>query len=526
MGAAALAAAVRGAPLAAQTIDTIVVVNRNIFEPLGGAPTIVARLADALHVRTRPWVIRRALFLDQGDPYDSAKVVESARALRGLGVFRDVALDTVRVDGRFGVRVTTADGWSTRPQVGFSTAGGSTSWQAGVVEKNLLGTANQVFALYDQSPDRSEWELLLVSPGLLWRRATLNAGWLDLSDGRAGFWAYGVPFYETSARASLVTSGEAGTTRVLTFVDGALADSTRRRALRFALSGGVALHATDESYVRLRLFAQLRQEAFSSYAGPTAPDSTSFAAGAGLELGRSRFRVARSLDQYDRPEDVDVSSRLWLGLWVAPRAFGYGGGRAGVGPELQAQWGTGWSDGFAWLRLSADGVVGARGGPAAGTPAQTAIGLDSGRVEAAMTVATQRLPRQTLVLHAEGGAARGIAPGTEFDLWLYQNGPRGFGAHAFTGDRRWWVVAEDRFLIANDVLGLVGVGLAPFAEWGGAWWSYERPRAGGDVGLALRLGSTRSTRGEVTEIAVANRFGAGFTGGRWALVIRQAVDLR
>ena len=510
---AALLAAGRAAPLAAQTVDTIVVVNHNIFEPLGDAPPFLARLADALHVRTRAWVIRRTLLFDQGDRYDSARVLESGRALRALGVFRDVALDTTRVDGRFGVRVTTADGWSTRPQVGFSTAAGSVSWTAGLVEKNLLGTANSVMALYDRTPDRSEWELLLHAPALLARRAILDAGYLDLSDGRAGFWAYGIPFYETSAPASLVTNGEAGTTRVLTFRDGALADSAVRHALRFVVAGGVALHATDRAYARVSAFAQLRREDFVAFGVPPARDSVTATGGVALEVGRSRFRVAESLDQYDRPEDVDISSRLWVGLWVAPRAFGYAAGRAGVGPAVDAQWGAGWRDGFAWLRMNADGVL------AAG-------GLDSGRVEGAMTLASQALRRQTIVLHAEGGAARRVAPGTEFDLWLYQNGPRGFGAHAFTGTRRYWVVGEDRFLVADDFLGLVGVGLAPFAEWGGAWYADERPRAGGDVGLALRLGATRSTRGEVTEIAITNRFGGGFTAGRWALVVRQAVDLR
>jgi len=499
--------------LPAQTIDTIVVVNRNIFEPLGDAPGLLARVGDALHVRTRPWVIRRALFLDQGDRYDSARAVESARALRGLGVFRDVELDTGRVDGRLGLLVTTADGWSTRPQGGFSSSAGSVTWNLGVVEKNALGTANAVQALYQKTPDRSEWELLTHSPGLGLRRASLDLWLLDLSDGRAAYWAYGVPFYETAAPAALVTNGEAGTTRVLSFRDGALADSLERRALRLALSGGVALRATDHDYVRLDAFAQLRRESFARYGGSRPGDSLSVAAGLGLELGRSRFVVARSLDQYDRPEDVDVSSRLFVGAWAAPAGFGYRAGRAGVGPSVAARWGTAWRDGFAWLHLDADGVLGA-------------AGLDSGRADAAMTVATQRLPRQTLVVHAEGGAARRIAPGTEFDLWLDLDGPRAYPAHAFTGTRRYWAVAEDRFLVANDFLGLVGLGIAPFVEWGGAWYPDERPRAAGDAGLALRLGSTRSTRGEVTEIAVAGRFGPVVTAGRWALVVRQAVDLR
>jgi len=513
--AGALGGAVVPRALAAQTIDTVVVQNRNVFEPPGDTPGLLARLGDALHVTTRAWVIRRTVLFDRGDAYDSARVVESARALRGLGVFRDVELDTVRVDGKLGVRVATADGWSTRPQGGWSSAAGSVTWSLGLVEKNLLGTANQLQALYDHTPDRSSWALLLHSPGLVLRRASLDLELVDLSDGRAAYWSYGVPFYETSAPASLATGGEAGTTRVLTFRDGSLVDSLQRRALRFSLGGGIALRATDHEYARLEVFAQLRRESFTPYGTAAATDSLSFAPALGLEIGRSRFVVARSLDQYDRPEDVDVSSRLWIGAWVAPRAFGYAGGRAGIGPQVSAQWGAAWGSGFAWLRFNADGVLGGPG-----------WGLDSGRADAAMTVATQRLPLQTLVVHAEGAAARRIAPGTEYDLWLYFDGPRAYPAHAFTGTRRYWLVAEDRFLVANDVLGLVGVGLAPFVEWGGAWYADERPRAAGDAGLALRLGATRSTRGEVTEIAVAQRFGPNIAGKGWALVVRQAVDLR
>jgi hypothetical protein len=506
-----LLAAILAAPVAAQTIDTIVVENRNIFEPLGDVPGLLARVGDALHVRTRAWVIRRTLLFDQGDRYDSARVLESERALRGLGVFREVALDTTHLDGRFGVRVATADGWSTRPQVGFSSAAGDVTWDVGLVEKNLLGTANYVMADYQKTPDRRLLTLLYQAPGFLFRRANLSATYADLSDGAFGFWSYGVPFYETSARTALATSGGAGTVRVLRFRDGFLADSVRQRVLQLGVSGGVALRATARDYVRLRVFGQWRRGSFGRYGGPAAPDSQSFAAGLGLELGRSRFRVVEGLDKYARREDVDVSQRLWVGLWAAPRAFGNAPGRAGVGPEFQAQLGGAWPRGFAWLRLNADGLL-------------AASGLDSGRVETEVTVMSQALPRQTLVVHAEGGAASNVEPGSEFDLWFFQNGPRAFGAHAFTGTRRYWVVAEDRILVTRSILGLFGLGLAPFAEWGGAWYDGERPRAGGDAGLALRLGSTRSTRGEVTEISLANRFGQGFVGGRWVVTIREAVD--
>ncbi len=73
-----------------QTVDTIVVDNRNIFDHANDGPGFVARLANALHVRTRASVIRRTLLVSPGQLYDSARVAESERALRALGVFRFV----------------------------------------------------------------------------------------------------------------------------------------------------------------------------------------------------------------------------------------------------------------------------------------------------------------------------------------------------------------------------------------------------------------------------------------------------
>jgi len=49
-----------------------------------------------------------------------------------------------------------------------------------------------------------------------------------------------------------------------------------------------------------------------------------------------------------------------------------------------------------------------------------------------------------------------------------QRGPRLFGVHDFTGTRTTWFVLEDRFLVADDILGLLAIGLAPFLDYGGA----------------------------------------------------------
>src|SRR5205823_3747014 len=97
----------------------------------------------------------------------------------------------------------------------------------------------------------------------------------------------------------------------------------------------------------------------------------------------------------------------------------------------------------------------------------TAGAADSGRVSGALTVASQNVPRHTLILHLEGARLRRPKFGEEFDLWTTQNGPRVFGIHQFTGWRMAWLGLEDRILVADEAWGLMGVGLAPFFDYGG-----------------------------------------------------------
>ncbi len=496
------------------TIDTVVVVARNVFDPPGGAPRFLVRLGNTLHITTNPAVIRRLLLVSAGAPFDSARLVESERALRELGVFRAVRLDTLRLGDRLALRVETADGWSTSPQLNYSSAAGSTTWNVALVERNFLGTATYVSASYGRNPDRSALDLQFASPGLLLRHAPLLVAYSNLSDGRVGAWSYGRPFYQADARWSLVTVGEAGYQRVLDFQGGVLADSAERHALRFELVGGVALRASTRSYVRLWAGAAWRREDFTPVGTTSVPYSAFGTVGVGIEAARVRYGVFEHLNGFGRREDVDLSSAVRLGVWAAPRAWGYPADRAGLGPTLRGQIASLWPSGLALLRVKANGVVGT-------------AGLDSGQVRATLDVASTRLTRQTWLVHLEAGALRKPRPGTAFDPWATQNGPRGFGAHAFTGTRLVYAMVEDRVQVTDGLWGLVGVGVAPYVEYGGAWYAgREAARLGGDIGLALRLGSPRSVRGDVAEFDISWRFGDGFTGSPWALTVRKSYILK
>ena len=143
------------APVAdsALLIRTIELRRQDVFAP-AEANSFIPRLANDLHFTTRASVIRRELLFRAGQPYDSAAVAETARNLRSLGVFREVAIDTIRSDSGLVVRVTTSDGWSTRPITNLNTAGSTWVPTIGLEELNFLGTATLVSVRYRIDPDR------------------------------------------------------------------------------------------------------------------------------------------------------------------------------------------------------------------------------------------------------------------------------------------------------------------------------------------------------------------------------------
>src|SRR5204862_225678 len=170
-----------------------------------------------------------------------------------------------QINGRLALRIATTDGWSTKPQLGYSSAGGDVTWMVGLVEDNLLGTATALAAVYNNTPDRRTFDLGHVNPHFLSRRGWLQDKYSNKSDGNRGTWLVGVPFYETAARHALTTDGETASERVLLFRDG-LPDTTRfsqgrveRHALRFGLTAGFAPRVTTEDYVRLWLAGPWRR---------------------------------------------------------------------------------------------------------------------------------------------------------------------------------------------------------------------------------------------------------------------------
>jgi hypothetical protein len=489
---------------APQRIRAIQLERRDIFDPHERG--WLARLANALHFETRAPTVRRELLFHVGEAYDSARVAESERNLRSLGVFRRVQIDSVQTDSGVVMKVLTKDGWSTRADWRFRSAGGEVEFTIGMVEDNLLGTASSASVRYRKTPDRSTVALGFRRPRLFAGRVGLGLAYENRSDGRLNLVSLDQPFYSLNSPFGFRLDAEDRDERVLRFFDGAAVarDTLSRRYSLVRGSAAWALRKSSEGYLRLGVQAQVRRDDFlPEGSGLTLPSTVTGAFGPYLVWNRARFLVTQGVAGFAREEDVDLGTTLRAGFNLAPKAFGYE--RDGIAPLVTARVGASIPGGFGFLEGLAGGLY-------------SSAGLDSGVVQVAATGVTKPARGHVAIVHAEAGWLKNPLPGAEFDLGL-GSGPRAFRSHAFTGDRTVFATAEYRVTVANDFLGLMGLGIAGFVDHGGAWYAGTPRRLGWDAGVGLRVGASRASDTEALRFDLARRFGNDAQEGGWVVTV-------
>jgi hypothetical protein len=485
-------------------IRGVQLLRRDIFDP--NERSWFARLANRLHFQTQPAVIRRELLFRVGQPYDSALVAESERNLRAMGIFRRVQIDSIRTPDGLMLRVLAKDGWSTQADWRFRSTGGQVAFTIGLVENNLLGTASAAAVRYSKNPDRSTVALSFRRPRLFVGRVGLGLGYENRSDGKSAGISLDQPFFSLRSTRAFRFDAQDSEGRVLRFRDGLdlASDTLSRRFTIVRASAGKALRASTAGFLRVGVIGQLRRDDFLRE-GSTEPFPRTITGAVGTYLvwNQARFLVTRGYAGFAREEDVDLGTTVRVSLAAAPKLFGYE--RDGIGPEIGGRVGARIPAGFAFLDIAANGLF-------------TSAGLDSGSVQVAATTVFQPGPGHMAVFHAEVGWLEDPVPGEEFDLGL-GSGPRAFGSHSFTGDRSYFLSAEYRLTVVDDLFRMVGLGVAGFVDHGGAWYAGSRRRTGWDAGIGLRLGASRSSDTDALRFDLARRFANDVEPAGWVLTV-------
>jgi hypothetical protein len=491
----------------APVVDSIAIITQNVFTDEEAENTGIFRFANKLRFKTREWVVDRELLMRVGQPYDSLLTEETERNLRSLGLFAEVSVDTVTENGQLVSTVRTRDAWSTQPLIELSfQSDGTITGRLGLTETNIFGTGNYAHIAYRKDVDRDGMELSGELRRLAGTQVNVGGQYYNLSDGNWGDWFIGDPWRSFNDRRAIVYAGDAADRQAIQYrvESSSVRDTTRYWHENYSHRGilGFATNATPRYYTRFGVIGEIRNQKYVLVQDTSqlVPDTVLAFVGVFGEYRRSEFRVLRFMNGFAE-EDIDLSATVSLGLNIAPNAFGYDS--FGLGPSMFLQAGGSLGEGFVHGKLSANGLF-------------NAAGLDSGRVNLAVTVAQKLARRHATVLHARAGMMENPPPSGEYDLG-FAFPPRSWEPHSFVGTRSLSGTLEHRWWAMDNVLNLFGIGLVGFVDYGGAWYEDQAPRWGGAAGIGIRTGSSRGSAADTGRIDLGYRFGQDVTGSRWVI---------
>jgi hypothetical protein len=503
-------------------LRSLTILCENVFAPGDpGAERFYARLANALHVKTREKVIRRMLLFDEGDSVGAVDLEVAMRRLRAQPFLSgDVAMELEGDAQALDVTVRTRDSWSTQPTMQLSWSGGLLEWSFGLREANSLGLGKEVLI----EAGREEREFFY---GLGYRDPQLFGSQV-LAAMEVGF-GVDLDFQKFVLERSFESPAAPwGSTVDANRYDGPIVDHRGgldgpewgseiwlvsgclgRRILgsaRHALRLRPFVHWTHERYEPpaedAGSSASAREDA--SAEEPGLRDRDIRAAGVRVEVLGERYGQYRQIDALGRWEDIDLGTSLDLGAGYSPRAWG--APRDGLYLTLRGHQG---------VRLGRDRFLLA---DAEGSGQLMGGDLVDGLLAIRARYFDRCTARHTLAAGLRGSFAADLGPQNLPTLGV-ENGLRGFEAYNSWGDHALIGNLEDRVLLIDDLFGLVSIGIAGFLD-GGTVWRCGRSRTAHGVasaGLGLRLHSSRASGLLVTRLDVAHPLKGGEEDEGWVV---------
>ena len=481
-------------------IGKIEVINDNIFDKDDpNENRVLHRWANALHIITKPEVVTSQLLFQPGDDYNEQTIKETERLLRSnryLGEARIVPSDYH--EGIVDLEVRTTDVWTFNPSISFSRGGGKNSGGIGLKDYNFMGRGSGIGISYKSTVDRDTLSLLYFDRNLMNSRYQMIAEYSDASDGYTQHFGLERPFFALDTkRAGGATFGSGRSTESL-YDTGDIAAQFEHTFAKHDVYMGWS-NGLKDGWTR-RVFSGVGLEsseygvaADSLYPQADIPDNRRFVYPfVGIEYLQDDYITTRNFDQMNRTEDRHLGWRASFQLGYASPGFG--------------------SSSQAWLLRSVVSDTVYR------TSTSTfAIGaglegrIEGGEARNARLSVNGRFDKhqsENRLLHVGLTASAGTNLDLENTTYIGgDSGLRGYPLRYQGGDSALVFTIEQRFFTNWSPFHLFNVGGAVFFDAGRTWGvdPVDGERFGWlrNVGLGLRIGSTRSGLGRIIHLDLA-----------------------
>lgn len=510
-------------------LGDIAVVRQDVFER---PQNRLHREANRAHVRTRERVVLSVLPMRSGDRVDARLLAEAERILRSKVYLYDARVIPHRACGDvLDVLVVTRDVWTLVPRLSVVRAGGENDVGIGISDTNVAGSGKSLLLGYDRNEDRRGFTFAASDPNIADSRWAADLVVVDNDDGERFAGSLRRPFYALNARYAMRLDGD---------------DFVRDEGLYF-LSDKLWEYRADSRVVRLaggwssglrgryvnRLSLGYGFEDYRFDLPPGLPVAAGGVEAPDRRFGYPYLAFERLEDDYDkrvnvdrvqRTEDLALGQRIQAELGYSSDALG-GDGEHLLGrvSYADATWLT--DRQLVTFRAGADGYY----------------DLDDHRSEnlfahALLSYRYQHANSWSLLVRGAAAASWN----TTLDRQLLLGGSfglRGYPNRYQIGDRRFLVTLEERYYSNIYPLQMFRLGAAAFIDVGRAWYQGDVPAwvpadrdadhfgVLGNVGLGLRLESTRTRRDLIlhVDVAVPWRDGPGVRGVEVTITAKQTL---
>ena len=480
---------------------------------------LLYRIANALHVVTRPSVIRNTLLFKTGDRLSARLIEESERLLRSTLQVYGVSIRPIAYrDGVVDVEVGTRDRWTLALGLSISRTGGVNSSRASLKESNFLGSGVSVGLSRNSDVDRTSATISLTDPHAFGPFTSASYSYADADDGKAQSFVVSRPFFALDSRRSAGASVESSERNEPVYISGVNSGVYRHRRGAAGLFAGWSDGLVDGWTRRHSLGFSYEDNAYEripdqSPAGELPSDLTLAVPYYRFQIIQDGFRTETNLDQIGKPEDLTIGLIVSVQLGRSFAALG----------STREQW-------VYATELSKGYEVMSKGLLLAGT---SLSGRYAGRGEQQLSAGRVRyFHRQdkgfTFFASIAGNVVRNPdVPNSQ--LLGGDNGLRGYPLRYQSGDKKVLLTLEERVYTDWNPFRLIRIGGAVFYDLGRAWGG-QNPNAANpgwlsDVGFGLRFLSDRSSVGNVLHVDLAFPLNRAPGVDSFQLLVRTKVNL-
>jgi hypothetical protein len=395
------------------------------------------------------------------------------------------------------LEVRTRDVWTLNPGVSFSRKGGENAFGVQLQEDNLLGNGQRIGIQWDDNVDRQSLAVSFFDPHFRHSFTQLGLAYADADDGSTKMLQLNRPFYALDVRRAggiYLIDDERNHAR---YALGENVGEFEQLTEYYEVSGGWSRGLQGRWVRRWTFGAAYDRDRFAPdpdepLGGPLPEDRELVYPWVGFELVEDSFQERVNQDQIRRTEDVLVGLRASARLGYAAEALG--SDRNALIASANVQDGADLDE-----RQSVFGSMSASGR------------LESGELVNGLLAAEGRYylstSRNSKFYAAVSGAVTEQLD-TELQLLLGgDNGLRGYPLRYQAGTARALFTVEQRYYTKWYPFRLFHVGAAAFFDMGRTWGrdvtGLESSGLLKDVGVGLRLGSSRSSFGNVVHIDLA-----------------------